>query len=73
MDQNILDEMLARINTLEKENEDIRKEIFEKKKANEKKLNLNKISENLENFEKGIFYHSLKNGLTILSFFMSLF
>ena len=53
MDQNILDEMLSRITTLEDENERIRGEINEKKSKNQKRLEINKVTDNLENFEKG--------------------
>ncbi len=56
MDQNILDEMLSRISTLEAENEKIRAEIEEKKLKSQKRLEISKVTDNLENFEKGIFY-----------------
>lgn len=53
MDQNILDEMLSRISALEAENEKIRGEIKEKKIKNEKRIEITKSTNDLENFEKG--------------------
>ncbi len=53
MDQNILDEMLSRISTLENENEKFRAEIEEKKLKMQKRLEISKVTENVENFEKG--------------------
>lgn len=53
MDQNIIDEMLNRINSLEAENIRIKEEIRDKKLENSKKLEILKLTDNPEIFKEG--------------------
>jgi len=53
MDQNLLDEMLGRISTLESDNQKIRQEIKAKKEKIQQKIKINNLTENLEKFEQG--------------------